>query len=524
MKFFTIVLVLLLVIEGHAAEEPLANWTIVIYNKASPESVELAKFYAEKRGIARDHMIGLACSLEEEISREEYDTTIANPLRDILQQRGWWTVRKRESPDEKPRLTASMIRFAAVIKGVPLKIRSTQNYPGDKQGQGEIGTRNEASVDSELSVLGFFTPEISGALGNSYYKSYRPIREFGDSPILLVSRLDAPTVSTVKRMITDAVEVEKTGLWGRAFVDGAHNVSGGMALGDKWLNEAQTQLHKAGVPVVYDEAPAIFPVGFPISDCVLYYGWYAENVSGTFAQPGDRFSPGAVAVHIHSFSASTLRDANAAWVGPLVQRGAAASMGNVYEPYLQLTSNLNIFNDRLLHGFTLAESAYMSLQALSWMTIVVGDPLYRPYAAWLQLDGRREVPPPAANYKMYHDFAVKNASVAPAEFSTKARVVASRAKNGPMLEDLGLMEMRGGNFAAATSYFQQARTCYSKRDDILRVVIVEAEALAKQNKPKKALELIRSVTRIVSDSPTTVLLKKMEAELGRPDATLRRSR
>src|SRR3989442_14149108 len=65
------------------AEQPLAASTIVLYNKNVPDSVALATFYAEQRGIARDHLVGLECSTEEEISREEYDATIANPLRDI---------------------------------------------------------------------------------------------------------------------------------------------------------------------------------------------------------------------------------------------------------------------------------------------------------------------------------------------------------------------------------------------------------------------------------------------------------
>ena len=64
-----------------------------------------------------------------------------------------------------------------------------------------------------------------------------------------------------------------------------------------------------------------------MSDCALYYGWYADGVVGPFAQPSFRFMPGAVAVHIHSFSASTLRDPNANWVAPLAdeRRGGSRS-------------------------------------------------------------------------------------------------------------------------------------------------------------------------------------------------------
>ncbi len=79
--------VFLLVINAPAAEQPLAQSTIVLYNKAAPDSVELAKFYAEQRGIAADNVAGLNCSTEEEISREEYDTTIADPLREMFKQR-----------------------------------------------------------------------------------------------------------------------------------------------------------------------------------------------------------------------------------------------------------------------------------------------------------------------------------------------------------------------------------------------------------------------------------------------------
>jgi uncharacterized protein (TIGR03790 family) len=402
---------------------------------------------------------------------------------------------------------------------MPLKIRGAEAYPEDKPGTGPIAGRNEASVDSELSVLGRFSPVISGAMTNPYFKSYRAIVEASDPALMLVCRLDAPAAATVRRMIVEAIEAEKNGLWGRAYVDGARNTSGGLQIGDQWLSEIVEQLHKVGVPLVYDEEAAIFPDGYPMTDCALYYGWYAGGVAGPFTQPEFRFVPGAVAVHIHSFSAHTLRAANANWTGPLVTKGAAAALGNVYEPYLQLTAHLNIFNDRLVHGFTFAESAYMSTQVLSWMSVAVGDPLYRPYASWLQLDARRDPAKGLSDWKMYHEFALKNVSRPAAEFRTLARQAASRARNAPMIEDLGLMEARDGNFAAATSHFQQARTLYAKRDDILRVVLEEADSWIKQGKPKRAVELVRSVLRIISDSPAAPLLKKIEQDLAPPAAT-----
>jgi uncharacterized protein (TIGR03790 family) len=514
-SFLVLVLVLVIVRAARAAEQPLAASTVVIYNKAVSDSVELAKFYSQKRGIGRNHVVGVSCSSDEEISREEYETTIAQPLRAVFRERGWWKF--RTTSEGREIVANSSIQFAAVIKGVPLKIRqSPAQFPGDEPGAGPIAGRNEASVDSELSVLAVSYKQISGAVPNPYFQSYRGIRDFENSIFLLACRLDAPAAATVRRMIVDSIAAEKNGLWGRAYIDGSHNAAPGGETGDGWLAESCNQLHKVGVPVVYDDSPGLFPSGYPMTDCALYYGWYAGQVTGPFAQPDFRFVPGAVAVHIHSFSGATLRDPNANWVAPLVSHGAAATIGNVYEPYLQLTAHLDVFNDRLIHGFTFAESAYMSTQTLSWMSVMVGDPLYRPYAAWLQIEPAREFPRPVSDWKAYHDFAVKNGSRPAPEYRTLARQFASRARNGAMIEDLGGMEARDGDFAAATNYFQQARATYTKRDDIVRVVLEEVDALVKQNKSKRAVDLVRTVLRVVSESPAAPLLRQIEHDLTAP--------
>ncbi|MEN3369874.1 MAG: hypothetical protein V7609_2017 [Verrucomicrobiota bacterium] len=494
-----------------SAETPLAPATIVVFNKDVPESVELANYYAKRRGIAQDHLVGLTCSKAEEISRDEYDVTIRDPLRATFQEMKWWTL--HEVRGGQTTIAENSIRFVALMKGMPLKIRAATDYPGDKPGPPPITNRNDASVDSELAALGAFAGQISGALPNPYFQSYRAMTDFENSALMLVCRLDAPSGTTVRRMIDDAIETEKAGLWGRAFVDGAHNTGQGLGVGDSWLAEIPGQFHKAGIPVIYDDSPALFPDGYPMTDCALYFGWYAGAMAGPFTQPDFRFAPGAIAVHIHSYSASTLKYDNERWAGPLLSKGATATIGNVYEPYLQLTSHLNIFSDRLLHGFTFAESAYMSVQTLSWMSVMVGDPLYRPYASWLRIDEKPEAGKSSSDWKAYHEFATKNGSLPESEFRAQARQFASRTRNAPMLEDLGLIEAAAGNFAVASACFDQARTIYTKRDDILRAVLHEANALTKDNKAKRGLDLIRSVLRIVSDAPASALLKKLEAEL-----------
>ena len=493
-------------------ETPLAHATVVVYNSAFPESLALAKFYAEKRGIPRDHLVGLACSTEEEISREDYDRTIRDPLRKVFFERKWWTKRAAD----ETRIAISAIRFVAMIKGMPLKVRAAVNYPGDKPEAGPIGNRNEASVDAELAVLAHFSPQISGVTLNPYFQSYRRILEWNEIALLLVCRLDGPSAEIVRRMITDAIETEKTGLWGRAYVDGAHYTSGGYVMGETWLAETVEQFHRAGVPVVYDDSPQLFPEAYPMSDCALYYGWYTGEAAGPFAQTSFHFLRGAIAAHIYSFSADSLR-VPSHWCAALLSRGAAATVGNVYEPYLQLTTHLEILNDRLLHGFTFAESSYMGTPGLSWMTVMVGDPLYRPYANWLEIEANAE-PQKASEWEMSHEFAQRNGSLSPADYRKAAREAASRTKNGAMIEDLGGAEMREGNFAAAADYFRQARSIYTKRDDILRVVLQEVDCLSKADEKSRALDLVHNTLKAISDAPSMALLRKIEQDLNQPAA------
>ena len=65
-----VVLFVFLLGNHRATAENLPAQTIVVFNTAVPDSEALAKFYAGKRAIANDHLVGLDCPPEEEISRE----------------------------------------------------------------------------------------------------------------------------------------------------------------------------------------------------------------------------------------------------------------------------------------------------------------------------------------------------------------------------------------------------------------------------------------------------------------------
>src|SRR5213075_354494 len=135
-----------------------------------------------------------------------------------------------------------------------------------------------------------------------------------------------------------------------------------------------------GFDTIVEDTSVTFSAGFPMSQIALYIGWYDENVSGPFTRPEVEFMPGAFAYHLHSYSAHPFRTTTNAWVGPLLAKGATATMGYVEEPYLNGTADMTVFTARLVYyGMSFGEAAYASQSVLSWQTTVVGDPLYRPF-------------------------------------------------------------------------------------------------------------------------------------------------
>ena len=136
-----------------------------------------------------------------------------------------------------------------------------------------------------------------------------------------------------------------------------------------------------GYETILDEKPETFPASFPLSQIAFYAGWYDWNVSGPFLQPNVEFMPGAFAYHLHSFSAQILRSTTEHWVGPLLEKGATATLGCVDEPYLAATPDIAAFFSRFAHHkFTFGEAAWACQNSVSWQNIAVGDPLYRPFA------------------------------------------------------------------------------------------------------------------------------------------------
>jgi len=467
---------------------PDAEATVVVYNEKDDESRELARFYMEQRRIPKRNMIGLTTGVAEDISRDDYERTIAEPIRRAFTANFWWKLRDPESPLGP--VESNKIRYLALIRGVPLRITGAVGYPGDKIfGEPPLGTRSDAAVDSELAALGLFNRVISGALNNPYYRSFTPIADFRHPELMLVCRLDGPSSGTVKRMITDSIATEREGLTGFAYIDARGLPDGPYKEGDDWLNAIAASTRRRGIPVVLDNGPDLFPEAYPMRQAALYYGWYTDNVTGPFTRPGFKFARGAVAVHIHSFSGVTVRDPQKAWVAPLLYSGAAATVGNVFEPYLTLTVHLDTFQDRLSAGFTFGEAAYMAQRILSWQTTCVGDPLYRPYAG----AAFGEVKPDAGEWAEYRTGAKLWFGKDPASGAAALQSAARKLRSGVIYEGLGLLELTRNDPAAAIAAFQQARQLYKNPEDAARAAIHEIIQLRGSKRGEEALALTRKL-------------------------------
>ena len=66
--------------------------------------------------------------------------------------------------------------------------------------------------------------------------------------------------------------------------------------------------------------------------------------------------------------------------GDLIREGITGVSGHVSEPLLGNTIRPDILFPAYVAGFSLAEAFYLAMPSVSWMTVVVGDPLCAPFA------------------------------------------------------------------------------------------------------------------------------------------------
>jgi len=383
-----------------------ADEIAVIANKQEPESISLARFYMDQRRIPSANLITIDMNPAEDCQRSDYDNLIAAPVLSFLNQHSPQnTIRclvtmygvplKISTPALSDQGSETIAQLSKNIEEITLSLDHGKDESMLDSLSGKISDiKNQisyytkvndmrAAVDSELTLV-LQTHPLAHWLPNPYYRDlHDEFLPFAKEDVLMVSRLDGSSPELVRKMITDALSAEKEGLRGDAFFDarwpdpGLKQVNS-YAWYDRAIHRAAEVVRKSGrmSNVVVDEQSALFQPGVT-RDAALYCGWYS------LAKYIDAFSwqKGAVGYHIASSECSTLKkEGSQVWCKRMLEKGAAATIGPVGEPYVNAFPPPDLFFAFLLGGKNLVESYFFSLPHLSWKMVLIGDPLYTPFA------------------------------------------------------------------------------------------------------------------------------------------------
>ncbi|MFN8390699.1 MAG: TIGR03790 family protein [Bdellovibrionota bacterium] len=242
----------------------------------------------------------------------------------------------------------------------------------------------DAATDSELALLWWDRNHYLAAerLPNIYYHRFSTPEHKVQTllPVMFASRLDGPTVTSVKKMIDQSIEAETNGLHGRVYFDarGMKADTSGYGLYDQSLRDAADLFDDATDFKVKldnkDDRRFSSPGDAP--DVALYSGWYKlRNYEDAFS-----FNPGAVGYHIASEEAVNLHDPDEkGWCKNAIEHGITATIGASSEPYVDTFPLPHEFFGLLATGrYTLAEVYALTSPYMSWRMMLIGDPLYRP--------------------------------------------------------------------------------------------------------------------------------------------------
>lgn len=471
-----------------------ADSVVILANSADPDSLAIARHYAQVRSVPAANVIALPLSMDETITWREFVGTLWQPLEDELVRRGWIDAIAMDLFDEVGRrkyaIFGHRIGALVVCRGVPLRVANDPSLFSEVMpytAHAEFRT-NQGAVDSELSLLAQTDYPINASVPNPLFRNPRPSAdELGR--VVKVSRLDGPSAADASALVDHAIQAERTGLLGRAYVD----MAGPHERGNMWLESVAGELRDLGFDTTVGRGPQTLPESARMDAPAIYFGWYAPDLNGPFRLPGFRFPPGAIAVHIHSFSARTLRSRSEGWCGPLVARGVTATVGNVYEPYLENLHRPDLLLEALARGDDLVDAAYYALPALSWQSIVIGDPLYRPFAVGLnaQLRDLPSLPGDLAGYAVIRQMNLLDAQGKHADALDAGRAALKAAPSPALVLAVAIRLAGSGNQEAAAWMLRDGFEAENPAPQTWEVMREAAALLALLGRPAEAITLYR---------------------------------
>ena len=352
-----------------AATAQTPDQVLIVVNRQSAISQEIGQYYMKKRGVPLRNLCTINTPPVEKISREIYNSQVEAPIGSCLNNKN----------------LREQILYMLTTYGVPLTISG-------RQPAGSLQT-DTASVDSELTLLyqrlhGAHVP-LSGPAPNPFFRQRDAPFRHPQFPMYLVTRLAAYDLAEMRAMVDRALIARNKG---KFVIDlKASEPTEGNSDGNQWLRTAGFLLPKDRV--VIDETAEVITNQ---KDVIGYAGWGSNDTARRQRFLHFQWLPGAIATDFVSSNARTFARPPDAWTlgnwnnrttwfagtpqslsADYIHEGATGASGNVDEPFLTYCARPEFVLPAYFSGRTLAESYYMGLPGLSWMSVVIGDPLTR---------------------------------------------------------------------------------------------------------------------------------------------------
>lgn len=358
---------------------------LVVYN-SNPAVVdvsrEIADYYADPdtgRGIDPSQIVSFDWDDPDEanmeiVRRNYYDTVMRPDMENYIDGAGIKT----------------SIKYIVLCKGVPLKIRAMSGS--------DYNDLDYASVDSEFCLL-YQDYELPGRLQNPFYGVFVPSESFipfafsrnGVTMSYLVARLDAYSVEEVKAMI-DRAHLAPGNTDGYVLLDDHPSKPYDMMHTPTadGRPSAFTILTNFGANLLADNTAERLTRTYISNDTISQnvVGWCGHGVHHGGWPSGAQYilndvdfgyRPGAMFISYESFNGWSFNSPDSrngqALVADFIRMGGSCAIGNVWEPWSDAVGDESIAFVRYLQGDNAIDSLYRSLRYVSWVEVVVGDPL-----------------------------------------------------------------------------------------------------------------------------------------------------
>lgn len=244
----------------------------------------------------------------------------------------------------------------------------------------------DASLDSELSLLWWDRGDypVTWRHPNPFHYTFSASQKptLREPPVLMVSRLDAPTAELATKLVDRAIEAETHGLNGTIYLDAQGIPAKEHPDTYTAYDQSLQTLHRfLGEQSTYrstlENTAARFDRPGQAPDVAFYIGWYRlRHYEDAFT-----FLPGAIGYHMASAEAVSLHQSGeTGWCKNALEHGITATLGSVGEPYLDAFPEPLEFTALLMTGqYSLVETYYLTSRWISWRMVLIGDPLYNPW-------------------------------------------------------------------------------------------------------------------------------------------------